>query len=370
MDWKPTYKVQSDVKPSDKEPYLCKVKGSVVNSVPLTYSKEVALGKQKREIVFSSKESPQNQQSARVNPKTGRTLDRGIQLYRMWFNFLKLALELEELGVSLVTKQPTIIKNTNNQYERIPRDILDKAEKTVGGSYSGGMGARDAIFRCRRVQKVKVKRNAYKGWDLDRVLIEDFNTWWFGHEGWGYRWKKVGKKRVREYIPNPDLGDEKRRGHSHLFEGYAPSVIKSKDDWIDDPNFVYLRIDKTSQWVDVSDFMSKELGKLIKEEGRPRFKLSGKNPRVNVLQNNFNALVLSIKGVSPKDICTSRSVYLRKTDENFDSKRTKGESLTVPVSRGHFQYSAVVSKQRVMGLHHIFEVCEGRFGVAPPTGSK
>ena len=77
---------------------------------------------------------------------------------------------------------------------------------------------------------------------------------------------------------------------------------KSKDEWIEDPNFVYVRIDKTSQWTDVRNFMSDELSKQIKTDGRPRYKLSGKNPRVNVLQNNFNAIVLLIKGMSPKEI--------------------------------------------------------------------
>ena len=128
-----------------------------------------------------------------------------------------------------------------------------------------------------------------------------------------------------------------------------------------------MRIDKTSQWTDVQSFMQEKLSKVIKTEGRPRYKISGL-PRANVLQNNFNALVMSLRGESPKDICTSKDIYLRKTDEKMTSTRTSGDRLTVPKDKqGRSLYSLVVSKQRVMGMHHLFEVCEGRFGYAPPS---
>lgn len=338
MDWKPTYKVESDVKPSDRGIYLCKMEGNFVGSVPLVRSSAVAKGQSHKgeTNIVSSSEPSQNRPSARINRDTGRTLDRGIQLYRMWFNFLKLALELEELGVSLVTKQPTRVTNTNNPNEPIPREVLDKSANVEGGSKSAGIGGRTAIWRCRRVQKIKVKRNRYKGWDLDEVLTQPFDVWW--------------------------------KTHSHLFEGYYPSVVKSKDDWIEDPNFVYVRIDKTSQWTDVRNFMSEEVSKLVKSDGRPRYMVSGKNPRVNVLQNNFNALVLLIRGWTPKEIFTDKKIYLRKTDEHMDSSRTKDETLTLPKNKdGKPLYSTVVSKQKEMGIHHLFEVCEGRFGIAPST---
>ena len=181
MDWKPTYKVLSDVKPSDKRNFLCKVNGKIVDSVSLVHSKEVKKISRKREPIFSSADPAQNKQSARVNKETGRTLDRGIQLYRMWFNFLKLALELEELGVSIVRKKETYITNHNNWNETIPKNIIDKSRRTEGGSKSGGMDSIAAIFRCKRIEKVKVKRSRYEGWDLDQVLTQTFNTWWKTH---------------------------------------------------------------------------------------------------------------------------------------------------------------------------------------------
>ena len=108
--------------------------------------------------------------------------------------------------------------------------------------------------------------------------------------------------------------------------------------------------------------MFEELNKVIKTDGRQRYKISGK-PRVKVCQNNFNALVLLIEGKTPKEICLDKSIYLRKTDENFDAKRTKTESLTIPTDgKGKPLYSLVVSKQKWMGVHHLMEVCQGRFG--------
>ena len=197
MDWKPKYKPMTKVTEVDKGNYLCLVNGKVVKSVSLEKSRAVRARPLTKNspTIFASSDPSQNKPSARVNLKTRRTLDRGIQLYRLWFNFLKLALELEEQGVSIVTKNHTIIKNTSNPDEPIPDKVLRDSEIKLGGSKSSGMGGSHPIFRCKRIQKVKVKRGAYKGWDLDRVLSEDFNTWWFGHESWGYKWKKVGNKK-------------------------------------------------------------------------------------------------------------------------------------------------------------------------------
>ncbi len=333
MRKKATYKALQDVKPADKQSYLCSVDKEGLDGVPLRYSRPVAKGRSYKgeDLVISSADPSQNKPSARVSKDKTKTLDRGIQLYRLWFNYLKLAIELEELGVSIVTKQPTYIKNRG--IEEIPPSVIEKSRYSVGGA-AGDSGIKQ-IFRCRQMQKVKVSRNKYKGWDLDEVLTSPFDKWW--------------------------------KTHSHLFEGYYPSLVDSKDDWVDDPNFVYVRIDKTSQWTDVQSFMQEKLSKVIKTEGRPRYKISGL-PRANVLQNNFNALVMSLRGESPKDICTSKDIYLRKTDEKMTSTRTSGDRLTIPKDKkGRSLYSLVVSKQRVMGMHHLFEVCEGRFGYAPPS---
>ena len=334
MEWKPKYKAMSDVKPIDTKTYLCVVDENVVEGVELKHSKEVALGQRNKgtNVFYDSSDPSQNWVSARISKDKKRTLDKGIQLYRMWFNFLKLGLELEEQGVSLVRKQHTIIKNDN--ISGIPKSVKEKSTNLQGGSKSAGKGAGKAIYRSKQIQKVKVKRSAYKGWDLDQVLTQPFDKWW--------------------------------KTHSHLFEGHYPSIMTSKNDWEDDPNFVYVKIDKTSHLSDIRDFMQNQLTEAVKGKAKPKYKIDGKNPRVKVLRNNLNAIILLIKGVTPKEIYNDNKIFLRSTDEHMDAKRSQGEDnrLSLPRDRksGKPLYSALVSKQRDMGLHHLFEVCDGRFG--------
>ena len=99
--------------------YWCEVNGSPVDKVSLKKSREV-----KQESLARSMKRPEYKRkkvylkhseitaerhktkSSRYNPETDMITDKGIQLYRMWFQYLKLALELESLGVNeIVTKQ-------------------------------------------------------------------------------------------------------------------------------------------------------------------------------------------------------------------------------------------------------------------------
>ena len=338
-----TYKPKSELKPIDTLYYDALIDKNVVNEVPLIHSREVKLASTSRRTssakrlgveggVFASNETSQSMLSARK--KDGRLLDKGIQLYRLWFNFLKLALELEELKVELVIKQHNnnIKDHTNPD---IPRSVVEKSKKisTSDALGSGGDSGTNAIYKSKVTQRIKVKRSAYKGWDLDRVLTEDFNTWW--------------------------------NTHSHLFEGYYPAIIRDKKDWVDNQDFIYLRIDKNSQIRDVNKFYDEEIKPQLNSKVSNKFKILGKNARSNVIQNNFNALVLSLKGWTGKEICTHKNIYLRKTDEVDGNNRTVGERLTVSKDKsGKPLYSQRVSIQKDLGIHHLLEVCEGRFGLS------
>jgi hypothetical protein len=340
------FKTQSEVTEFDKGDYLSLIDGNVpAGGLPLVHSREVKLEPQKRrqtrDTVYSSEESAHNRPSARRNVKTGRTLEKGIHLYRLWFRFLKLALELESMNVDLVVKKHTWITNKVD----VPTDVLElsakeRREKFARSGKTAGhfTGDSDRVFRCKVIQKVKVNRDAYEGWDLDQVLTQPFDTWW--------------------------------KTHSYLFEGRLPEFVASKREWIDHPDYLYIRIDKTAQWRDVAEFLRTEVSKQMKGK-RASFTISGKNPRANVIQNNYNALVLLLKGWAPKQICTHKEIYLRRTDEveplSGKLPRTAGDRLTVPTDKtGKLQYSTLVSKQREMGIWHLMEVCEGRFGIAKP----
>ena len=76
---------------------------------------------------------------------------RKIQMYRWWFRYLQLALELEKLDFTLT------------EHRRIPRTANKKGY--------------DKEYN----HKVVVDRDKYIGWDLDELLTTNFDKWWKGH---------------------------------------------------------------------------------------------------------------------------------------------------------------------------------------------
>ena len=89
------------------------------------------------ELTYSKSISPKVGTS-RVSSRNfkGDVLGRSIQLYRMWFLFLRLGLDCEDNNIP-------IIDYVNN--------------KKI---------------------KIKVNRKFYKEWDLDRVKTDTFDSWW------------------------------------------------------------------------------------------------------------------------------------------------------------------------------------------------
>jgi hypothetical protein len=261
------YKTQSEVTDLDRGDYLVLIDGKVPHAgLPLVHSQEVRLEplsrRRARDAVYSSDESAHNRPSSRRNAKIGRTLEKGIQLYRLWFRFLKLALELEQMDVDLVVKRHTWITNKVD----VPADVLgrsakERREKFAKSGKTAGQftGDSEKVFRCKVVEKVRVNRDAYEGWDLDQVLTQSFDNWWLIH--------------------------------SHLFEGRLPELVASKRDWIDHPDYLYIRIDKTAQWRDVAEFLRTEVSKQMRGK-RASFAVSGKNPRVKQTSQTLHRLPL------------------------------------------------------------------------------
>ena len=334
------WKTKGEMTPFDRSTYSCLVNGNVPEKgIELLHSREVAMESAARrayrdKTVFYSEEASQNRPSARTNIETGKTLDKGIQLYRLWFRYLKLALELEEMKVSVVVKNQMEIRN----HLLAPKDVIRRMEVEFANKKKGKKksehtgGDREAIWKLKQIERVKVKRSAYKGWDLDQVLTQTFDNWW--------------------------------KTHSHIFEGYAPTFLNSKEDWVDNDDFIYIRIDKTSQRRDIQKFLNEEISIRLKGETSKKFKISGKSPRVNVIQNNYNALVLTLKGWSPKEILYDNNIYIRKTDDSKFSSR--GDGLRPKFSTDKSARNFIL-KNKMHGVWHLLEVCNGRFGVSPPS---
>ena len=335
------YKTKGDITPFDVSSYHCLVDGVVPEKgIELVHSKEVGMESAARRAYRKnepdySDEVSHNRTSARINPNTGRTLAKGIQLYRLWFNYLKLALELEEMKVSLVVKNEFLDRANRN----VPKSVMDKnakqfEEKKLQGKLKKSEhtgGKYEATWRLKVIEKVKVKKSEYKGWDLDQVLTDSFDKWW--------------------------------KTHSHLFEGYTPTFIDPKDGFQENDNFLYIRIDKTSQRRDVQAFFNDEVSKQLKGKTKNLFKVVGKSPRVNVIQNNYNALVLSLKGWTPKEIHYHDKIYNRKTDTLHSDR---GDGLRAEYSSDKSLVSNI-SKSKRIGVFRLMEVCEGRFGNSPDT---
>ena len=185
--------------------------------------------------------------------ESGLFIDRPIQVYRCWFEYLKLCLEMEDLGLSL---------------EMMERVKFDK-RKVVGFSRYTTEGE-TGITRFRkyeeksRIWKVKVKRYKYEGWDLDKVLTQSFDNWW-----------------------NP---------HRHLFENKKTIEIKSPEKWVRKPYYRYIRVDTRKRFGDsLSEFIeilsdSKGEKKKVLKTSTSQFTVIGK-PRVDTLTVNRNIMI-------------------------------------------------------------------------------
>jgi len=185
--------------------------------------------------------------------ETGLFIDRPIQVYRCWFEYLKLCLEMEDYGLSL---------------EMIERVKFDK-KKVVGFNQYLTEGS-TGITRFRRYEektrswKVKVNRKKYEGWELDKVLTQSFDNWW--------------------------------KPHRHLFENKKTIEIKSPDRWIKKPHFRYIRVDTRKRLEDTRKEIDEILDDLKGEKkdelktSTSRFNVIGK-PRVDTLSVNRNVMI-------------------------------------------------------------------------------
>ena len=186
--------------------------------------------------------------------ETGLFIDKPIQVYRCWFEYLKLCLELEDLGLSL------------EKMERV------KFDKKIGEGYTKYKvnELKNVFTRLKTLEektrkwKVKVDRGKYVGWELDKVLTQSFDTWW--------------------------------KPHRHLFENKKTIEIKSPDRWIKKPHFRYIRVDTRKRLVDTRKEIDEILGDLKGEKkdelktSTSRFNVIGK-PRVDTLSVNRNVMI-------------------------------------------------------------------------------
>lgn len=241
--------------------------------------------------------------------ETGLFIDKPIQVYRVWFEYLKLCLELEDLGLSL------------EKMERV------KFDKKIGEGYTKYKvnELKNVFTRLKTLEektrkwKVKVDRGKYVGWELDKVLTQSFDTWW--------------------------------KPHRHLFENKKTIEIKSPDRWIKKPHFRYIRVDTRKRLVDTRKEIDEILGDLKGEKkdelktSTSRFNVIGK-PRVDTLSVNRNVMIrfknweLNSKGKSREQISVEivEKEIERMEGKNKDITRRLRDTypIMIGVCKGEF----------------------------------
>ena len=236
--------------------------------------------------------------------KDGKVLEKSIHSYRMWFNFLKLALELEEQNAVLITR---------NSVKR------ESTEKGVGGMVDTG----------RVTHKVRVDRTKYRDWDLYEITNLSFDDWWKDHE--------------------------------HLFVDQVGKVLKPHDVVSSNPDVFTYEIDKRRRLSDViKDLRSHYEENKIERVSREKYPIEGK-VRPIVLQNRFNALVLKLEdNLSNEEILTHKDNYIRATDTRTAKGKFQGEY-------GRVIFELIGGSQKNWGAKQILlSVCDGYF-VKHPT---
>ena len=201
--------------------------------------------------------------------KDGYVLDKSIHSYRMWFNFLKLALELEAQNTILVTR---------NSVQR----------KYMSGHQSTG----------RVTHKVRVNRSKYRDWGLHDLLNHNFDDWW--------------------------------QEHKHLFLDQVGRVLKPHDVVSSNPDKFTYEIDKRRRLNDVIKDLRKHYEEnSIERVTRDDYAIEGR-VRPIVLQNKFNALVLKLEDkLSNQEILTHKDNYIRASDTRTAKGRSQNEGRVI-----------------------------------------
>lgn len=270
------------------------------NDVVLSYSKPI-----KKSFVVNNKSLPETGRDKTYSSRVSDgALPKAIQYYRMWFRFLKLALECEQKQIEVVVSPNTYTKRT---------DLKD-------------LQGRVTYHVPRQTQFISVNRELYIDWDLDDVLIQTFDKWW--------------------------------KSHKHLFQASLPEIIETKNIKTDE-NHVYLKIDKCQNWQDLIPYLSEHLRPLINQTHRYQVKGKGRSDQ---LTNRYNAVVCAMHGMSAKDIFTAREGYMRAPNEKGTRVDAGGSLAITETKKGQLKYSSAFQRQYKGGIFHLLEVCEGRFG--------
>ena len=240
--------------------------------------------------------------------KDNEVIPKTIHSYRMWFRFLKLALELEQQNATLIMR----FAQTRKVKQSIP-------------------------LQPEIVKKIKVKRSKYKGWDLDEVLTKSFDDWW--------------------------------QTHSHLFSDEICKELSAKyehyewgrDRISSDRRHLTLQIDTSLKLTDILNMVNKKIKEKRKANKglvfakQRKYSVNG-SVHKNSLLNRYNALLLKLENtLSNEEILTHKDGYIR-TEYRIVYNESGNEDFTRPI------YGLLVGNENSIGAKQLLvNVCDGFF---------
>jgi len=187
--------------------------------------------------------------SGREGRKLKTPISRPIQLYRYWFRYLQLACQLEELDYTFI--------------ERVKTPTKKKGKKG---------------YQYKEVkEKVVVNRARYEGWDLEELLVSNFDKWWSVHK--------------HLFVETP----------THVEEVLTP------EDMVIESNLRYFKVDSR---MSINDTVRSFRGLLEGSHAKKvkmrtaQWSVTG-NLRQEKLFNCYNCLVMWLQGASNESILKS-----------------------------------------------------------------
>jgi len=240
--------------------------------------------------------------------KDNEVIPKTIHSYRMWFRFLKLALELEQQNATLIMR----FAQTRKVKQSIP-------------------------LQPEIVKKIKVKRSKYKGWDLDEVLTKSFDDWW--------------------------------QTHSHLFSDEICKELSAKyehyewgrDRISSDRRHLSLQIDTSLKMTDILKVVTSRIKERKKEnkdlvvKKKRKYSVSGSIHR-DALLSKYNALILKLENtLSNEEILTHKDGYIRHNYE-VSYNKNGNEDYARPI------YGLLNGNGTTLGAKQLLvNVCDGYF---------
>ena len=240
--------------------------------------------------------------------KDNEVIPKTIHSYRMWFRFLKLALELEQQNATLIMR----FAQTRKVKQSIP-------------------------LQPEIVKKIKVKRSKYKGWDLDEVLTKSFDDWW--------------------------------QTHSHLFSDEICKELSAKyehyewgrDRISNDRKHLTLQIDTSLKLTDILKVVTSRIKDRKKEnkdlvvKKKRKYSVSGSIHR-DALLSKYNALILKLENtLSNEEILTHKDGYIRHNYE-VSYNKNGNEDYARPI------YGLLNGNGTTLGAKQLLvNVCNGFF---------